>query len=153
MCKCCAFFDGFVNVGKLVLANKQVFIVDRDVDISNLNAHMSTDTSKGHGLIDSSIRQPCIRTATVSSPLDSMMSEYESYVSPENKETTGTQAYVAAEIEQAVSSITDISTSEARSGHLAPTQSATSTSTTPTFAMFRAPQQAKILQTFNDFPP
>ena len=81
-----------------------------------------------------------------------MMSEYESYVSPENKETTGTQAYVAAEIEQAVSSITEISTSEVRSGHLAPTQSATSTSTTPTFAIFRPPQQAKILQTFNDFP-
>ena len=46
-------FDGFVNVWKLLLANKQVFIVDSGVNIRHLNEHMSSDTSEGQGLIDS----------------------------------------------------------------------------------------------------
>ena len=40
------FFDSFVNVGKLLLANKQVFIVDSGMNIRHLNEHMSSDTSE-----------------------------------------------------------------------------------------------------------
>lgn len=60
VCKCRKLFDGFMNVRNMILANKQVLIVERNLDVNQLDTNLTTvntplNVSEGQWFIAESI--------------------------------------------------------------------------------------------------
>lgn len=75
VCKCRKLFDGFMNVGNMILANKQVLIVERNLDVNQLDTNLTTvntplNVSEGQWFIAESIPETMqsFNTNTITTP-------------------------------------------------------------------------------------